>query len=765
MFASIYNGGFPLLKDISNKIKRYQMRNKIILAYFGTSLLTMLALSLIIYQILSNNVLDRLGENSLLSLKQSARAADMVIREITIMNSQLLVDRDLQNFVYAPVEDKVVTYKAQLVLSRFMSVYPFIQSIELYNDQAGVYFNTMRLSNTELPGYKSAAKAMYGQLEFSSGNVTPKLLSRVRGISPESYRVLSFAFRPSSYNKNNAVFIINLDLAYIQKNILDYTETNENIRTYMVDDNSIIVAQSDTSLFLSDFPYQEDIGSLLVKNAEGYRTILMEGRKYLVAFAGLSELPWFCVSIKPYSELIGGLARIRNIVLLSTLTAFLVALIIYSLMTRSIYGPFQRMLDRLGGVPSSSSDVEILSKIVSRNIRYENSHEMKVRNLFLGELLTGTAGTELEEEERLDLSRQYSAQSYTALLVKFDDFHRKTEAMSKESILLHQFNLLGTVTEFCSTLCRCIGMTMDDDAAALLCCDIDPALLAKPAQEACEAFRNLFHISFSISMGNSVAVPAEVHLSYASAVSRMQYRLFEGHGCILDELAVQPYLNNDAPYPYDLDGRLVFNVQSANQSSIAVSIADLRACLKNAFYENVHYYAAQFIYSLLKFTDSANILSPIPYDAVRTLYDMDTIDDMVEHISNLVKELGYAYQEAHQVKNVVKHQYIIDSIRDYVASNFKDPNLSVETVAANVNLSPEYVRKLFKQIDGNSLSHYITQLRLGKACELLLSTKMSIQSIGEQVGLHNASHFFTLFKKAYGLTPTVFREYHKQSAN
>jgi YesN/AraC family two-component response regulator len=176
----------------------------------------------------------------------------------------------------------------------------------------------------------------------------------------------------------------------------------------------------------------------------------------------------------------------------------------------------------------------------------------------------------------------------------------------------------------------------------------------------------------------------------------------------------------------------------------------------------VHYYAAQFIYSLLKFTDSADILSPIPYDAVHTLYDMDTIDDMAEHISNLVKELGNAYRDAHQVKNVIKHKYIIDSIRDHIAANFKDPNLSVETIAETVDLFPEYVRKLFKQVEGNSLSHYITQLRLGKACELLLSTKMSIQSIGEQVGLHNASHFFTLFKKAYGLTPAIFRENHKQ---
>jgi uncharacterized protein YigA (DUF484 family) len=153
------------MKDIAHWLNRYKLRNRVILAYMALSVVTALVLSLTLYQLLAGKMLESIGENSLLSLKQSASAADMLQQQVLTLDAQLLVDRDVQNFIYMRKEDKVVTYRASLALSRLLSAFPFIQSIELYNSQADVYFNTMNPGLRELPALKEYTRGLYGQTE------------------------------------------------------------------------------------------------------------------------------------------------------------------------------------------------------------------------------------------------------------------------------------------------------------------------------------------------------------------------------------------------------------------------------------------------------------------------------------------------------------------------------------------------------------------------------------------------------------------------
>ena len=61
-----------------------------------------------------------------------------------------------------------------------------------------------------------------------------------------------------------------------------------------------------------------------------------------------------------------------------------------------------------------------------------------------------------------------------------------------------------------------------------------------------------------------------------------------------------------------------------------------------------------------------------------------------------------------------------------------------------------------------TLSDYVTQLRIGKACALLLNTGNPVSLIAEQVGYRNLANFNRQFKATKGLTPRQFRAaFHK----
>jgi len=78
-------------------------------------------------------------------------------------------------------------------------------------------------------------------------------------------------------------------------------------------------------------------------------------------------------------------------------------------------------------------------------------------------------------------------------------------------------------------------------------------------------------------------------------------------------------------------------------------------------------------------------------------------------------------------------------------------------LARSVRLSPAHLRELFKDETGTSITRYRNQLRLARAKHLLETTFLSIKEVAASVGIGEISHFVRDFKKAYGMTPSEYR--------
>lgn len=85
-------------------------------------------------------------------------------------------------------------------------------------------------------------------------------------------------------------------------------------------------------------------------------------------------------------------------------------------------------------------------------------------------------------------------------------------------------------------------------------------------------------------------------------------------------------------------------------------------------------------------------------------------------------------------------------------------DLSVDLLAEQVYLSPNYLSHLFKKQKGVSIIKFITKYRMEKAKELLVTTNKRVADIGAETGYANVTYFCSLFKSHFGKTPTGFRE-------
>ena len=97
--------------------------------------------------------------------------------------------------------------------------------------------------------------------------------------------------------------------------------------------------------------------------------------------------------------------------------------------------------------------------------------------------------------------------------------------------------------------------------------------------------------------------------------------------------------------------------------------------------------------------------------------------------------------------------------KEYIKANYSK-QLTLEDVSREINISPQYLSKLFKEETGENFIDYLTGIRIKIAKSLLEDSDMSIKEICYNIGYSDPSYFSRIFKKIMGVTPTEYKEVH-----
>lgn len=94
---------------------------------------------------------------------------------------------------------------------------------------------------------------------------------------------------------------------------------------------------------------------------------------------------------------------------------------------------------------------------------------------------------------------------------------------------------------------------------------------------------------------------------------------------------------------------------------------------------------------------------------------------------------------------------------DWMQAHSASP-LSVDQLAARVELRPSQFRKTFRDETGFTPQEYLTQLRLSEAKRLLAGTSRTVTDIALATGFNSSAWFATAFKKLTGFSPRDWRQ-------
>jgi len=98
----------------------------------------------------------------------------------------------------------------------------------------------------------------------------------------------------------------------------------------------------------------------------------------------------------------------------------------------------------------------------------------------------------------------------------------------------------------------------------------------------------------------------------------------------------------------------------------------------------------------------------------------------------------------------------IDRICRHIAENSARPIVLAQAAAAAHMSVPAFTR-FFRKCTGKSFVEYLTDLRVGTACRMLMETDRSVTQICTAAGFGNLSNFNRRFRALKGVTPREFR--------
>ncbi len=97
----------------------------------------------------------------------------------------------------------------------------------------------------------------------------------------------------------------------------------------------------------------------------------------------------------------------------------------------------------------------------------------------------------------------------------------------------------------------------------------------------------------------------------------------------------------------------------------------------------------------------------------------------------------------------------------YIEEHYADPALSAGGIAAELFISEKYVFSFVKEQTGKTLGKYIEEIRIGHAERLLLTTDYPNSKILKLCGFGSENTFYRAFAKKHVVSPTVWREHHR----
>lgn len=641
-------------------------------------------------------------------------------------------------------------------LNNYLNSMPFIESIYVYNSANGLFYTASRQGESgtfskEEFADKGILDILGNFQQYRPFTPIPRTYTTVSlaGEQPtKAYTYLGFDAIGKTQTINSAV-IINISSAWINKDI-GVNKSDSEGKSFILDNQDRLLS-GDTLLprQLSD----KDNVLLIdkIRNKEsGYIVADFEGKKSLVSYTSPDSLDWQYVRITPYKQVTKAIYSIRNTTILIAAAILIIGLFISWLLSQMLYRPIHQIMSKMN-----------ILETEKRNSSYTIRQNM-LRSLIQGSQSLQTS-TQLQKLSNNGITFDFNSR-YRVILLKIDQLAALKQTRG-DDLHVYKFAIMNISGEIGLKHYRVETVDMDADYVIMLLNRLDDT--DEPDDELLRAVlvqiqqSSMDYLKIGLSVTYSPEAFQAQHLShlYKLVKEASQHRLFYGHGCLIDAQDIISLKSKEYIFPVDRERKLTDALMTSKTEEAKKLFAEI---VQETASFPIH--VVQLAISHLTMTVN-NILFTIQknnsLDVEASLSIHIPSPDHFETI-NEVNDIFFSLFDDIQMKlsakRSTKQTDLIRKINELIQCEYANPNLSLNWIADELDMSSIYLSRVYKQQTFSAIVDVINNVRLERAQEHLEKTDWSIVDIAVKSGYTSSSYFHRLFKKSFGVTPSDYRK-------
>jgi len=536
--------------------------------------------------------------------------------------------------------------------------------------------------------------------------------------------------------------------------------------TLIVDERGDVVA---SSVPMAEATVRELLGQpRLPAHDDAAETVEWESRQYYTFTAVSEQLGWSYVTLLDREKVFRKVEEAKRQSLHALLLVLFVGSVVIFFVTQMNYRPIRSLRQlaesKLSGpiqgkneFDSIQSALHVISEDKEQLSRTLHNHRPALKHFLILHCIQGRFADVEEFNARAEIAGlALQAYAFAVGIVRLSRPIDRTSPAAKEELVqriedrLNQHNMTVYGAESLDGRHIMLVLNARQGAAAYL-----PAQLQALQAELQQTLR----LQTTIGVGTFYREMSELGKSYIEASVSLDYRLIAGNG--------KTILFTEIP----------LRQERIQQEAVAVDWQQLRSCiyqgdtvrieelLKRTIVDIRNVQPPLFIVKCLCF-DLINLILSIMkerrldqggdqtlYPDVVALTEFETVEELIDLVRSITLDLCTRISQRKESGNTD----LVDKIKEYVDQQYGSYQLSLQSLAERLQMSPSYLSRYYKDQTGQTLSHYINQIRMEKAKSLLAEGTVSLQEIVDRIGYGSVSGFIRKFKELEGMTPGEYR--------
>lgn len=250
----------------------------------------------------------------------------------------------------------------------------------------------------------------------------------------------------------------------------------------------------------------------------------------------------------------------------------------------------------------------------------------------------------------------------------------------------------------------------------------------------------------------------EIKSGLETLMKYMDWNISLGDGIMISYPKITKLQTSPCVYPLELEKEMKLAVCAGDGPRIKSSLIKFRSYFSEGKVyhpKEIKECCVRFLWALI---NTGKEVGTLRYESLEQQRLLERIMG-----ARTVRELNEAEDflaDKFSIREEESVHLMVKKARDLI-HEFYQTGITLEEIAAKLNLTPEYLGTRFHQELGMTFSAYIKNLRMKKAKELLIGTNLKLYEIAAKIGYAEPKYFSRVFKEETGMLPADYRKTHK----